>query len=143
MIRKMEITDIFQVVKIEKKVFKTTLGENFLFEELTSNPFANYYIYELNSEIIGYIGVRIYDSNAEILNFVIDTNHQKKGYGSNLFQYVLNYLEQLNVKQITLEVRKSNTQAKRFYQKYGFVKSHIRKEYYDNNEDAIVYLKEV
>jgi [ribosomal protein S18]-alanine N-acetyltransferase len=43
---------------------------------------------------------------------------------------------------LTLEVRKSNKGAQALYEKFGFKKSHIRKDYYIT-EDAVVYVKEV
>lgn len=142
MIRKMELNDIFFVSKIEKEVFGNTLGEKFLFDELTINPFSHYFVLEENKIIIGYIGYRVYDENAEVLNFLIDSEYQGVGNGQSLFDYTLDYIINLGVKVVSLEVRKSNTKAKRFYLKNGFIKSHIRKNYYEN-EDALVYIKEV
>lgn len=142
MIRKMIISDIVKVTQIESKVLGNTLGIDFLYDELNVNPFAHYFVYLINNEIIGYIGFRIYDDSAEMMNFVINTNHQNQGYGQELFDYCLEYITNLNVKNISLEVRKSNTKAKRFYTKNGFLKAYTRKNYYEN-EDALVLMKEV
>lgn len=140
MIRLMTTTDIISVVNLEEKIFNHSLGINFLYDELTINPFANYFVYEINEVIIGYIGYRCYDENVEILNFLIDTKYQSKGLGQELFSESLKRLD--SVKTISLEVRTSNAKAINFYIKNGFIKSHIRKNYY-GNEDAIVYIKEV
>ena len=40
-----------------------------------------------------------------------------------------------------LEVRKSNISAQKLYEKNGFKKISVRKNYYDNIEDAFIYLK--
>jgi ribosomal-protein-alanine N-acetyltransferase len=44
----------------------------------------------------------------------------------------------------TLEVRESNHEAQRLYEKCGFRTVAIRKKYYsDNREDAIVMIREI
>lgn len=142
MIRKAIPNDIFHMVRLEKSAFKTTLGEKFLLQELIDNPFSFYYVYELNKTVIGYIGFRVYDDQAEMMNFVVSLDHQDEGYGTQLLTYCLNELEKKHVKTISLEVRKSNQKAQHVYKKMGFKLSHIRKKYYEN-EDGYVLVKEV
>ena len=142
MIRKAIPSDIFHMVKLEKSAFKTTLGEKFLLQELNDNPFGFYYVYELNKTVIGYIGFRVYDDQAEMMNFVVSMDHQDEGYGTQLLTFCLNELENKHVKTISLEVRKSNKKAQHVYEKMGFKLSHVRKKYYEN-EDGYVLVKEV
>lgn len=142
MIRKATVNDITYLVRIEKKVFTQSLGESFLFDELLLNPFAHYFVYELNKEVIGYIGFRAIDSNSEMMNFCMDPEYQGQGYGTEILNYSIDYLKNIGVSSILLEVRKSNKTAQAVYEKFGFKKSHIRKNYYQN-EDAFVYMKEV
>lgn len=142
MIRKAIPSDIFHMVKLEKSAFKTTLGEKFLLQELNDNPFGFYYVYELNKTVIGYIGFRVYDDQAEMMNFVVSMDHQDEGYGTQLLTFCLNELENKQVKTISLEVRKSNKKAQHVYEKMGFKLSHVRKKYYEN-EDGYVLVKEV
>ena len=42
---------------------------------------------------------------------------------------------------ISLEVRKSNLKAISLYERNGFEISRVRPNYYDDAEDAIVYIK--
>lgn len=142
MIRKAVFNDIFEIVALEKKVFNHTLGENFLYEEFALNPFGFYFVYELNKMIVAYIGFRAIDSNADMMNFAVDPNYQGQGYGDQILSYVLDLLIKKGVKTFALEVRRSNQRARKLYEKYGFKESHLRKNYYEN-EDAIVYIKEV
>lgn len=142
MIRKAKVEDIFSIEKLEKASFETSLGINFLLNEIESNELAHYFVIDLNKEIIGYIGVRIYDDSCEIFNFVIKETYQNQGYGQMLLDYLIEYIKLFKVTNINLEVRKSNKKALRFYYKNDFLKSHIRKDYYIN-EDALVLIKEV
>lgn len=142
MIRKAEVKDIFYIVKLEKKVFNQSLGEKFILQELIENPFSHYFVYEKGSEVIGYIGFRVYDNQAEMMNFAVLPDHQNEGLGTELLTHTTNYLIDLKVKMIALEVRKSNKKAQHIYEKLGFNVSHIRKKYYEN-EDGYVCIKEV
>ncbi len=142
MIRCAKIDDIPSIIKIEKKVFKETLGEKFLFQEINDNEFSKYFAYELGKEVIGYIGFRHDLEFAEMMNFCIGPNHQGEGYGSELLQYGMNELIKSGAKTFSLEVRQSNVRAQHVYEKIGFKASHTRKNYY-KKEDAIVYIKEV
>lgn len=142
MIRNAELHDLFQIIELEKKVFKEPLTKEFIYQELTLNPFSYYLVLEVKKEIIGYIGFRVVDEVAEMMNFAIDPEHQGQGYGKEILNFVLNAFKDKNVKTITLEVRKSNKKAIHLYESYGFIESHVRKQYY-GNEDGIVYIKEV
>lgn len=140
MIRAMILSDIVDIEKLEIIVFKETLGKKFFDNELNLNPFAKYFVYEINKEIVGYIGSRVYDDSIEILNFLVSPTYQRKGLGKELLDYLLNSFNEIKI--VTLEVRKSNKQALAFYNKNGFKLDHIKKQYY-NNEDAYFLVKEV
>jgi len=142
MIRKAIINDIIGLVKIEKKVFTESLGESFLYDEFLLNPFAHYFVYEVNNKVVGYIGFRAIDEHAEVMNFCMDPDYQGQGFGTELFNHSVDYLKSLGVKTMLLEVRKSNKKAQAFYERFGFAKSHVRKNYY-KTEDAYVLIKEV
>jgi ribosomal-protein-alanine N-acetyltransferase len=142
MIRKAKIDDIPALVKIEKQVFEQSLGESFLYDEFLLNPFAHYFVYELDHKVVGYIGYRAIDDQSEMMNFCVDPIFQGKKIGSEILSYTIDYLKALGVKTILLEVRVSNEKAIKAYEKFGFKKSHMREKYY-GNEDAYVFIKEV
>ncbi len=142
MIRRATTGDILAIVKLEKQGLRSTLGANFIYNEIVNNPFAMYMVFELNTEVVGYIGYHVIDDKAEILNFVVGKLHQGNGYGSNILDETLNEVIRLGVKTVTLEVRVSNKWARHLYEKFGFKPAYTRDKYY-KNEDAIVYLKEV
>jgi [ribosomal protein S18]-alanine N-acetyltransferase len=142
MIRKATLSDVLSIAALEKQTFSEPLSESFLYDEIALNPFAYYVVYEENHEIIGYMGLRAVDEHAEVMNFAVSEAHRNMGVGSAILEHALEYLKKNHVALLTLEVRKSNKGAQALYEKYGFKKSHIRKEYYIN-EDAVVYVKEV
>jgi len=142
MIREAKPEDVYAIIKIEKDAFLKPLELSFIFQELTDNPFSKYFVYEMDRLIIAYIGYRVIDQDAEMMNFAVLKTYQGQGHGKKLLKDSLDQLIQMNVKSIVLEVRKSNHVAQNLYHQLGFIKSHLRKNYYEN-EDAIIYVKEV
>ena len=142
MIRPLEKKDIKKVVELEEKIFGETLGEEMLINEI-NNPMVWFRVIEEKSEIIGYIGGYFYLEDGEILNFLIDENHQHLGFGSTLFSGLLQEAKQKGIKRVTLEVKSNNYKAIKFYKKFNFEQISIRKNYYKDKEDAIVMLKEL
>lgn len=133
--------DISYIVCDEEKIFGKSLGYDMLEGEL-KNEMAHYFVLEEDEQLIGYIGTWLDLNNASILNFYIKKEYENKGYGSKLLNYSITYLENLGANLISLEVRESNTKARMLYEKFGFEFSYKRKFYYDNGEDAYVYIKE-
>lgn len=141
LLREMTKDDIETIVSQEEEIFESSLGYDMLYSELELNPYAYYFVLEIDSTVQGYIGVWIVENNAEIINFYITKKYQNHGFGSMILKFVLELCELSNVSTLSLEVRESNEKAKRLYQKYGFEFSHIRKNYYSDGEDAIVMVK--
>jgi ribosomal-protein-alanine N-acetyltransferase len=136
----MVIADIGEVVAGEERVFGHSLGFEMLYSDMQLNPYAHYFVLDIDKKVKGYIGVWIED-NAQIINLYVDESVQKMGFGSMLLDFVMNLCIMSRIPVLSLEVRPSNQKAITLYQKHGFVESHIRKNYYSNQEDAIVMIK--
>jgi ribosomal-protein-alanine acetyltransferase len=79
----------------------------------------------------------------EIENIVIADPARRRGLASRLLTHVLNVEGAKGAESIFLEVRESNLAARRLYEKWSFVESGRRKQYYHApQEDAIVYRRE-
>lgn len=143
-LREMKVEDIETIVKGEEKVFGHSLGYDLIYSDLALNPYALYVVLEIEDKIHGYVGMWITD-NLEIINLYVDEEYQGMGFGSILMEFVIDICEQSNISNLSLEVRSSNIKAINLYEKYGLTKSHIRKNYYVNEnketEDAIVMVR--
>lgn len=137
MIRRATVLDATKIAKLDSSVFADSLGEEFIYNDLLRNEFACYFVYEVDDEIVGYINAWI-SYNTEILNFCVDEKYRGQGIGNLLYEELLKVSEGT----ISLEVRVSNLNAIKFYEKRGFVKVAVRKNYYSNGEDAILMIKE-
>ena len=137
LIRMMEKKDIDAVVEGEKKIFNTSLGYDYLLSEIEINPFSQYLVLEIDGKVHGYIGLWIAD-NMQIINFYVDKEYQNMGFGSMIMDFVIKICETSHITSLTLEVRESNIRAQRLYEKYGLKAVAVRKNYYDNGENALL-----
>lgn len=142
-IRQMEISDIDEVVRGETLIFNESLGYDFIYTEIKANPYAYYFVLEINKKIEGYIGVWIDEEHSEIINFYVSQEYQGNGFGSMMLSFVIDLVKRVRVPNISLEVREHNIKAISLYEKFGFKYSHTRKNYYKDGEDALVLLLEV
>jgi ribosomal-protein-alanine N-acetyltransferase len=83
-----------------------------------------------NNKTIGFIVYSDFDT-VEILRLLVIESFRGLGAGKVLIDAIYN-------KDIVLEVREDNTSAISLYQKYGFQKIDIRKNYYKDGENALV-----
>lgn len=137
MIRRANVSDVENIAALDAKMFVDSLGLNFIKNDLENNEFANYFVCEIEGNIVGYINCWVSDIT-EILNFCVEKEYQKQGIGNLLYNEVLKISNGI----ISLEVRVSNLNAINFYEKRGFKRVAIRRGYYSNGEDAILMIKE-
>ena len=139
-IRKMRQDDIEQCINIEKSHNIKILSREILENDLKKD--SNYYLVAtLNNTLIGYIGLSYVLDTADIISIVVKKDYTKKGIASLLLSEIISFCYKKEIKDIFLEVRKSNSPAQALYNKFGFFKISERKKYYNNIEDAYIYTK--
>lgn len=98
-----------------------------------------YYIgYILDKKLIGFLNYSIYYERAELNYIFVLPSYRKKNIATKMLNYMFNNISKLE--NITLEVRENNKVAIQLYEKNGFEKCAIRKNYY-GKEDAIMMIK--
>jgi ribosomal-protein-alanine N-acetyltransferase len=89
--------------------------------------------------IVGYGGLWLTVDDAHITTIAVEPGHRGMGVGELLLNALIDHAYELGGRQITLEVRVSNTTAQHLYLKYGFQPAGTRPRYYtDNGEDALI-----
>lgn len=135
----MEEKHLEEVLKIEHLVFSTPWQEKDFLFELNDNPVSFYYVYLIDEHVVGFIGSWINYDQGEITNVAVHPDYRKQGIGQALLAHALNK----DIQSCTLEVRESNTAAIHLYEKNGFRKAAIRKNYYTKpDENGILMVKE-
>ena len=137
MIRRMEIKDADRVYEIENASFFEPWTKKNLIKELTANSLLKHYVYELDGEIVGfYIASKVLDL-VEIFTIAVDEDYRKRGIGKELLSHLIEKSKESGAREIWLEVSVKNFKAIELYEKFGFEKDGIRKNYYQKlGEDA-------
>lgn len=142
--RNATLNDVDELNKIEIQSFVDPWKKEDLIYELSSNPLNKFLIIEIDGKIIGFIDYMITFNSATISQIAIDKEFRNKGYATAL----LNKMEDSFIKSgddaveyVTLEVRNSNENAQKLYEKNGYKKITIKKNYYADGEDAIYMVK--
>ena len=145
-LRPMTATDVPGVMRVEWAAYEFPWTEN-IFRDCLK---VGYYccVLEDSSGIIGHGVMSAAVGECHLLNICIHPDHQRKGHGERLVDYLLNIAYHAKARIAYLEVRVSNTAARSLYQKRGFREVGLRKNYYPdpgfgNREDALILVLEM
>ena len=111
-------------------------------KDFQNNPYTKYLIYLVEGKVVGFINYYFIYDRIEIVNFNVLDFFQNRHIGSCILEKLIQIAEFNKIINITLEVRIDNKKAIYLYEKYGFVKKAIRKNYY-SNVDGILMEKEM
>ena len=143
-IREMVETDIQTIIKYDLIMLGQTLGEDIVKDRLSNSKLMKYFVMENENskDFIGQICIWIDENKAQINNLYNTHKYQNQKLGKQFLDYIFRYFKSININEVTLEVRKSNTVAINLYKQYNFKQIALRKNYYKNGEDAIfMYLR--
>ena len=141
MIYKLKNTDIELIKELTDKFSDIFLYDT-IKNDFLNNSYTNYYIYTIDEKIVGFINYYdIYD-RFEIVNFSVLEYFRNRHIGTKLLKKVIELASQKKVINITLEVRKDNERAIHLYEKFGFQKVCLRKNYYQG-VDGILMKKDI
>jgi [ribosomal protein S18]-alanine N-acetyltransferase len=133
---------IDSVIAISTLSFPTTWSRTSFKEELFGNQFARYVVAEIEDHVVGFGGVWLIIDEGHITNIAVHPEFRGVGVGETILKALIDLCRLEFIPSMTLEVRKSNTAARKLYEKFGFMDEGVRKRYYqDNDEDAIIMWK--
>ena len=125
----------------DKSKVESILKKNFSSYVFSLDPFEKVYGYEKNG-IVGLISISIMYDRAEINYIVVRETNRSMGIGSRLLQFVIDMMFKNGVNSVSLEVETSNFPAISLYEKFGFVKKSVRKNYY-GAKDAYLMVRDL
>lgn len=139
----MKLEDLNEVLEIEVLAFSTPWSRNSFLYELLENERA-FYLTAKNEygRIMGYVGMWIVFDEGHITNLATHPQFRRRGVARKLMDELITASKERGVRYLTLEVRRTNSEAQELYQNLGFVHMGVRRKYYlDNNEDALIMWK--
>lgn len=134
----MDINDLPEVVTIERASFTTPWSETSFFNEI-KNPLSISRVARKGGSVIGYICAKRIMDEGHILTLAVSPEFRRLGIASALVEEIVKCLGQDDCRHIFLEVRASNKEAKRIYERFNFKLIGTRKNYYVSPvEDAVI-----
>ncbi len=134
----MKVDDLPEVLAIETTSFKTpwseTLFRNEIFKSIAVSRVA-----KINGKVVGYLCANLIIDEGHILNLAVHPHYRRLGAASHMIKEMIDVMRENRCGSIFLEVRASNEEARKMYERFGFSLLGTRKNYYVSPvEDAVV-----
>ncbi len=134
--------EIPQIEALEKACFSMPWTEDQLKGQLRDNQHEFIAAVSAGGTVLGYIGMMYVLDEGYISNVAVSPGNRRRGIGDALILALLKRCAALGLSFVTLEVRAGNTPAIALYEKHGFARVGLRKNYYDHpREDALLMTK--
>ena len=135
---KLDKDDMQTILEIENNQGIKILSKKSILSELNSTS-SFYFITKYDEEIVGYINYYLSIDTIDLNSIVVKKEFQNLGIATFMLNNLIQIAKENNIKNIMLEVRKSNIKAKNLYNKFNFIHIHTRKNYYNDLEDAEIF----
>lgn len=140
-IREAELADLLSVIRIERASFSQPWPPQ-AFQGMVGRP--GFLVADEGGEVRGYVVAdteRPYEAVVgHVKDIAVHPDHRGRGIGRRLLERALVVLASEGAVRVKLEVRASNDRAIALYERYGFTAHHRLSGYYDDGEDALVYV---
>jgi ribosomal-protein-alanine N-acetyltransferase len=137
-IRVLDLDDLTAIETIEQKAYPTPWSRSMFASELAKPTSICLGAFE-GRDLVGYVINSRYVDAWHVMNVAVDPDHQRRGVASALLERLFELTRDDERRGYTLEVRVSNEDAIRLYEKLGFESRGTRRGYYtDNREDALI-----
>lgn len=137
-----QFPDVPEIVEVERAVYdgKTPWDAQAFANELKRKQDRLYLVIRKNDHLLAFAGCSfdLQRQDAHITNIAVLPDWQGNGLGEFLMRTLVRKARHMGMRQVTLEVRKSNLRAQQLYQKLGFKQTGIKRGYYfGDHEDAL------
>ncbi len=141
-ITNMEIDDFDEILSIEYASFRDAWSRD-LFERELQIPISRNLIAKISKdnrrEVAGYIIYWVIAGEVHIHKIAVRTDLRESGIASRLMTEALRLSREEGASLCILEVGRSNNNARKLYEKFGFTVANIRPGYYaETGDDAVV-----
>lgn len=141
-IRPLTEPDLDQVLLVEQASFPVPWRREHFLHELTA-PHSFPAAAVTDGIVAGYLCLHVLFETAEILDVAVAPEKRGTGIATLLLEHAEETARIHGAEQIVLEVRASNQAALTLYENSGFIRSGIRKRYYEGTEDAVLMEKKL
>jgi [ribosomal protein S18]-alanine N-acetyltransferase len=141
-IRTLDVSDLSAIEAIEQRAYPTPWSRSMFASELAKPTSICLGAFE-GADLLGYVVNSRYVDAWHVMNVAVDPDRRRRGIATTLLERLFELTRDDERRGYTLEVRISNEDAIRLYEKLGFEPRGIRRGYYtDNKEDALIMWKD-
>lgn len=141
MVSKIEFSNLLEIEVLEKACFSSPYSLNVLESAYKSSGF--YGLAYKDERILGYLLINRVLDEANIDKIAVTPEFRNRKIASTLIEFAESELKSDGVKSIYLEVSVKNDKAISLYKKHGYIKVYVRKNYYGENDDALIFKKDL
>lgn len=135
-----EEDDIDAISRIEGECFIDSAWTKKMIEDDFYNRSKYIVTRDDMGEPVGYLSMMDLEIEGEVLRIAVKKQYRRKGVATKMMRFLIEYLREKYYQKLFLEVKSSNIEAIKLYERLGFVKYGERKNYYAENEDALNYV---
>jgi ribosomal-protein-alanine N-acetyltransferase len=142
-LRRLDARDLDTVEVIERASYPTPWSRSMFAAELRKPSALALGAYAETGELVAYAFASRYVDAWHVMNVAVAPEHRKHGIATRLLERLFEVTASDQRRGYTLEVRVSNLDAIRLYERMGFEARGVRRGYYtDNREDALIMWRE-
>jgi ribosomal-protein-alanine N-acetyltransferase len=143
-LRRLEIRDLDRIEEIERESYPTPWSRSMFAGELAKPSSVCLGAFDTESEaLVGYLIISRYVDAWHVMNVAVEPSQRRRGIAQKLLERLFELTANDSRRGYTLEVRVSNANAIRLYERLGFQARGLRRGYYtDNREDALIMWKD-
>jgi [ribosomal protein S18]-alanine N-acetyltransferase len=144
-IRRIRASDLDRILEIEAASFGKDAYDRKLFAEYLHKCGEMFLGAWKGRKLCGYVLTRISagSTRAELISIAVDPLFRRKGAAAVMLESTLRRLRRRGVARFSLMVKLTNDAARRFYEKYSFVRVRRVPAYYEDGEDGILMSREL
>ena len=136
-IRSGDLSDIKYIMALEQGSIVHPWDSKAI-ESLIVDPNKKCLVADLHGEVVGYVGAETVLDECNIGNIVTHKGYRGRGFASVMMEILLSGLKNKGINKIFLEVEHDNEPAIALYEKFGFVRYGLRRDYYGQGKDAVL-----
>jgi ribosomal-protein-alanine N-acetyltransferase len=139
-IRRLQLRDLAAIEQIERESYPTPWSRSMFAGEIAKPSSVCLGAFEgAAGSLAGYLIVSRYVDAWHVMNVAVAPEHRRHGIAAALLAQLFEQTSDDGHRGYTLEVRVSNEDAIRLYERLGFRSRGVRRGYYtDNREDALI-----
>ena len=144
-IRAARLDDSEDVVRIDQTSFAYPWAPHTMREAIEKAQIGEYIalVAEVQNHVCGFVIAWNVREEGEITTIAVDEKFRGRGIARQLLEAALHQAARRGAEVMFLEVRPANQVAQRLYERCGFAQVGLRKNYYQNGDDAVIMKWEI